>query len=217
MYFNAVNDAVQSFTRTTISYLPNFFGGLIIFAIGLILAQIVRKLLTSIFGFFKLGMLIKRTNLAKEKEVKIWEDILIELISWAVVILFLIPTAEVWGLTRVTVVLNQLLFYLPNVFVAVVVAFIGLIMANLISDLVRQGSRTAGSASSNTLGAIAQYAIIFFTALVVLNQLGIAQDLIRILFTGIVAMIAIAGGLAFGLGGQTVAKEMLEEFRKSVK
>jgi hypothetical protein len=57
----------------------------------------------------------------------------------------------------------------------------------------------------------------FFTILVVLNQLGVAQDLIRILFTGIVALLALAGGLAFGLGGQTAAKEILEEVRNKLK
>ncbi len=49
-----------------------------------------------------------------------------------------------------------------------------------------------------------------------MNQLGVAQDLIRILFTGIVAMLALAGGLAFGLGGKEIAKEILEELKKKL-
>jgi hypothetical protein len=59
--------------------------------------------------------------------------------------------------------------------------------------------------------------VLFFTALVVLNQLGVAQDLIRILFTGIVAMFVLAFGLAFGLGGKDLAKEILEEIKKSLQ
>lgn len=217
MYFDAVGAVVRTFTNTIISYLPNLIGGILILAIGLVLAQILRKVLLSVFGFFKIGKLIMMSNAAREKEVKIWEDILVELISWAVVILFLIPASEVWGLSQVSIVLNQLLFYIPNVFVAVVIGFIGLIVSNLVAELVRHSVRTAGGKSANTLSVLARYAIVFFTVLIVLNQLGIAQDLIRILFTGIIAMLAIAGGLAFGLGGQTVAREILEDFRKSVK
>ena len=99
---------------------------------------------------------------------------------------------------------------------AVVIGFIGLVIANLVHDLVIHTYRGLGSTSVNLLGTVARYAIVFFTALVVLNQLGVAADLIRILFTGIVAMLAIAGGLAFGLGGQDSAKKALDQFLKRV-
>ena len=59
--------------------------------------------------------------------------------------------------------------------------------------------------------------IVFFTILVVLNQLGVAQDIIRILFTGIIGMLALAGGLAFGLGGKDMARDLLSELTKKVK
>jgi hypothetical protein len=216
MLFDAVNPVINTFLRSLITYLPNFFGGLLVFAIGLVLAEILRKILVSLFNFLKLELLIKKTKLANEKEVKIWEEILAELLRWSVVILFLIPAAEVWGLSKVTVVLNQLLFYLPNVLVAVVIGFIGLIFANLVSDLVKHSVKTLGATSANTLAALARFSIVFFTVLIVMHQLGIAQDLIRILFTGIVAMLALAGGLSFGLGGKDIAKEMLEEFRKKL-
>lgn len=217
MYLQPVNDIVSSFMSSLISFIPKLVGGLLILAIGMVLAQIIRRLLGSFFAFFKIGMLVRKGNIGSEKEVKIWEEILIELLSWSVVILFLIPAAEVWGLTGVTKVLNELLFYLPNVFVAVVIGFIGLLVSNLAADVVRHGVQSVGATSAKTLAAVARYAIVFFTTLIVLNQLGIAQDLVRILFTGIVAMLAIAGGLAFGLGGQTAAKEILEELRKSVR
>lgn len=214
--FYTVNDIVQTFLQSFMLYLPNLLGGLLIFVIGLIIAQLMRRLLASIFDFFKFDLLVKKTKLASGQEVNIWKEILVELLGWSVVILFLIPAAEVWGLSRVTEVLKQLLFYLPNVLVAVIIGFIGLIFANLVSDVVRHSVRTVGSTSANTLAALARYSIAFFTVLIVMNQLGIAQDLIRILFTGIVAMIAIAGGLAFGLGGKDLAKNILEEFKKNV-
>lgn len=216
MLFEVVNPVINSFLRSFINYLPSLFGGLLIFAIGLVLAEILRKILISLFNFLKIDLLIKKTKLAGKKEVTIWKEILAEVLRWGVVILFLIPAAEVWGLSKVTEVLNQLLFYLPNVLVAVVIGFVGLIFANLVSDLVKHGVKTIGATSAKTLAALAKFSIVFFTVLIVLNQLGIAQDLIRILFTGIVAMLALAGGLSFGLGGKDIAKEILEEFRKKL-
>ena len=120
-------------------------------------------------------------------------------------------------MSQATIFLNEFLVYLPNVIVAVVIGFVGLLAANLVSDLVRHSVRTIGATSANSLAVFTRGAITFFTVLVVLNQLGVAQDLIRILFTGIIAMLALAGGLAFGLGGQELAKEILEELKNKLK
>ncbi|MFQ5452119.1 MAG: hypothetical protein ACE5DQ_01000 [Candidatus Paceibacterota bacterium] len=215
--FNTVETIIVSSISGLVAFIPNLIGGLILIAIGLILAQIVRHLLYSLFSFFRLGELLKRAKMGTQREVRIWEEIVTEIIRWAIIILFLIPAAEVWGLSRITNVLDRFLFYLPNVLIAVVIGFIGLVFANLASDLVRHSVKTVGAKSANTLAALARYAIVFFTVLVVLNQLGVAQDLVRILFTGIVAMVAIAGGLAFGLGGQDLASDILKELKRSVK
>jgi len=214
--FKIVNDIISNFFLNLIYFLPNFIGGLIIFAIGLVLSQIVKRSLYSLFSVFKLETLAKAARLGTVKQIQVWKEILIELVSWSVVILFLIPAAEVWGLSKVTVVLNQLILYLPNVFIAVIIGFIGLLMAHLFSDLVRHSLVGAGLKVAGSMAEMTRYSIVFFTVLIVLSQLGIAQDLIKILFTGIVAMVAIAGGLAFGLGGKEIAKELLDELKKNL-
>lgn len=204
------------------SYLPQFLGGLVVLLIGLAVAAILREIVLRVLRFValerwleKVGQFLTRPG-RRPREALLWSDLLAELVRWAVVILFLIPAAEAWGLPRVTEVLNQVLFYLPNVFVATVVGFVGLAVANLTHDVVRNASRGLGSESTNLLANVARYALVFFTALVVLNQLGVASDLVRILFTGVVAMLALAGGLAFGLGGQSTARKALDEFLRRV-
>lgn len=212
-----VNDFISGFLVRLLDYLPRFFGGLLILLIGLVLASILKRILISLFSFFKLSSLLQKTRLMNKSEVTVWEEVLAEILRWTVVILFLIPTLEVWGLSRATGVINQFLFYLPNVIVAVVIAFVGLLVANLVSEVVRHSFTSMGSTSASTLSVFSKWTIVFFTILVVLNQLGVAQDLIRILLTGIVAMLALAGGLAFGLGGRDLAKDILEELRKKLK
>jgi len=70
--------------------------------------------------------------------------------------------------------------------------------------------------TARTIAVVGRYSVLVFAVLIVLNQLGIASDLIRILFSGIVAMVALAGGLAFGLGGREVAREILEKLSKKL-
>lgn len=205
-------------------YLPQFIAGLILLLVGLSVATLLKEAVIRFLAFLKvdewLGSVSSWFNKLRSEKVvkgKVWIGLLSELVRWTVVILFLVPAAEAWGLTRVTDLLNQFLFYVPNVFVAVVIGFIGLVVARLVSEVVRNASKGLGGTSSNLLSTTARYALFFFTALVVLNQLGVAADLVRILFTGIVAMIAVAGGIAFGLGGQEAAKKLISEMQKKIE
>lgn len=206
------------------SYLPQFLAGLVLLLIGLAAAAVLKELVIRFLTFLKveewLGNVTAWFNQVKsEREIRgrVWPKLLAELVRWTVVILFLVPAAEVWGLPRVTEILNSFLLYVPNVFVAIVIAFVGIVIANLVSQIVHNASKSLGGTSSNLLSTTARYALFFFTVLIVLNQLGVASDLVRILFTGIVAMIAIAGGLAFGLGGQETAKRVLSELQKRLE
>ncbi len=220
-----IADVVLNAFSRLVGYLPQFLGGLIVLLVGLLVATLLRSGVAKFFELLRVDQWFSNVSrwfaqddkALKEAGRKLWPDLLAELVRWTVVILFLIPAAEAWGLPRITEVLNQFLLYIPNVFVAVVVGFVGFGVAGLVHDIVRHASRNLGSNSANLLATVARYALVFFTALVALNQLGVASDLIRILFTGIVAMLAIAGGLAFGLGGQVAAKDAIAGLRKRVE
>lgn len=108
------------------------------------------------------------------------------------------------------------MLYLPNVFIAVLLLLVGFVISRLVFDLVHASLRGVSKNTSNTVANVGRWAVIVFVFLVVLNQLGIASDLIRILFGGLVAMVALAGGLAFGLGGRDSAKEIIEQVRKKL-
>lgn len=212
-----LNSVLTRFWVRFVNFLPDFFGGLLLLIVGFIIAGILRKLIITLFTFLRVDSLLPKAKLLGRGEVKLWEEIIAEIVKWTVVILFLIPTLEIWSLSRATTVLNQFLFYIPNVIVAVIVIFVGVVVANLVADLVKHSITTARAASASTIAVAAKSTVLFFTALIALNQLGVAQDLIRILFTGIVAMLAIAGGLAFGLGGKDLAKEILDQLKKKIE
>lgn len=215
--FIIINDVLTNFWVKFVNFLPSFFGGLLILVVGFIIADVLKRVLLTIFAFFKFERFFQKAKVMEKFEVRLWEEILAEILRWTIVIVFLVPTLEVWGLQQATVVLNQVLLFLPNVIISVVIAFVGIVSANLAADLVRHSVRTTGATSANALSVFTRGAIIFFTVLLVLNQLGVAPQLISILFTGIVGSLALAGGLAFGMGGRDIAKDLLEELRRKIK
>ena len=214
--FELINSILSKFWLRLINFLPDLFAGLLILILGFVFAGILRKLIITVLNFLKIDSLLPKAKLLEKREVKLWEEIIAETVKWTIVILFLIPTLEIWGLSRATSVINQFLFYLPNVIIAAIVAFLGIVISNLVADLVKHSITTLRATSAASIAVAAKSTVLFFTALIVLNQLGVAQDLIKILFTGIVAMLALAGGLAFGLGGKDAAKEIIDQLKKKI-
>ncbi|MBI2074744.1 MAG: hypothetical protein HYT83_02800 [Candidatus Levybacteria bacterium] len=200
-----------------VSFVPKFLAGALILVIGIIIASIFKQLIFELFKAIKFEAFLKRYGVPEAREEFSWSNILAEIVRWFIIIIFLIPTADVWGLPQIVTVLNTFLFYLPNVFVAAIIALVGFVFAKLAHDIILASTQSVSPETAQAIASVARWAINVFVILAVLNQLGVASDLIRILFTGFVAMLAIAGGIAFGLGGQNSARDFLESIRKRLK
>lgn len=200
-----------------IAFVPKFILGLVVILIGIIVASLLKQVVVELSKALKIETFLKKYGVPEAKDEFTWTSILGEIVRWFVIILFLLPTADIWGLPRVDTILNQVLLYLPNVFVAVVIAMVGFVLARIAHDVVLASVKGVSPETARTVASITRWAIGIFVILAVLNQLGVAADLIKILFTGFVAMLAIAGGIAFGLGGQKSAQEVIEDIRGKLK
>lgn len=186
-------------------------GGLIILALGLVLGAIVYRAILGLLKTTRFERFLEKYGITKieGKEVE-WSEILAELARWALIIVFLIPALQAWKLDAVNTVLTRVLLYIPNVILAVILAIIGMVFAKLAYRVTYSSARSLGRDIAHSVGLVAQWSLTIFVAFLVLHQLGVAPELLRILFAGFVVMLALAGGLAFGLGGQGVAKGLLE-------
>lgn len=212
VFGNTLNSAFL----TIVNFVPRFISGLIVLILGLIIASFLKQILLEIFKIIKLENLLKKYGVPESTDGLTWSAILAELAKWFVIILFLVPTVDAWGLSRFVEVLNNLLLYLPNVFVGVLLLLVGFVIARLVYNLLLASIHGVSKDMAKTFANVGRWSVMVFVILIVLNQLGIASDLIRILFAGFVAMLALAGGLAFGLGGRDTAKELLEKLKNKV-
>ncbi len=206
----------KSLERVAI-FLPNFFAGGLILIAGVLLSEIARRLFILFVKFLKIKYLLIKKRLMNESELEIWQTALAELIRWEIILFFLIPTVEAWGLSRITSVFNRMLVYLSNIFLSVVVIIIGIILINFLTNRIKKRAKSFNKKTLNILLSAIKVVIIFLVSIIVLDQLGVAQDFIKILFTGIVAMFSLAGGIAFGLGGKDVAKKIITKIYKRLK
>lgn len=209
--------SINSGLVAIVAFVPKFILGLIILLVGIIIASILKQVVLELFKALKIEAFLKKYGVPEAKDEFSWSGILAEIVRWFVIIVFLLPTADIWGLPRVDVVLSQVLLYLPNVFVAVIIILVGFVVARLAHDVILASTKGLSTETARTVASISRWAITIFVILAALSQLGVASDLIRILFTGFVAMLAIAGGIAFGLGGQTSAKDIVEGIRNKLR
>lgn len=207
----SVSSVVISALATFIAFIPSLIGGFIVLAIGLVLGAIVYRAVVGILKAIQVEKFLEKYGIVKVegKEIQ-WTEILAEIMRFTIIIIFLIPAFQAWGLDSVNAVLSRVILYIPNVIVAVVLAIVGMVLAKLAYGVAYSTSRSLGRDNAHTVGLVAQWSLTVFVGFLVLHQLGVAQELLRILFAGVVVMVALAGGLAFGLGGQHVAKSLLE-------
>jgi Conserved TM helix len=177
--------------------------------VGLIIAALVSRALTFLLRKVGFDRLSDRIGLTRfEQRMGVHMDaagILGRVVYWFILLIFLVPAADALGLTAVSNILNTLVTFLPNVFVAILVLFLGTLAATVVADLVRGATASANIGNPNIFAGIARWAIIGFAALVALEQLQISPSLLNELFGAIVAAVAIA----FGLGGQDAARRWL--------
>ena len=206
-----VSSVVLNAVADFVNFLPSFVGGLIVLIIGLVIAAVVYRVVVGVLKATQIEKYLAKYGVTRVDGHEVeWSEILAEIARWSIIVVFLIPTFSAWGLEAVNTVLNRVVLYIPNVIVAVVLGIVGLVVAKLAFRVSYGAARSLGTHLAHTVAFAAQWAITIFVGFLVLHQLGVAQELLRILFAGLVAMIAIAGGLAFGLGGQGVAKSLLE-------
>ena len=156
----------------------------------------------------------KEKKAEKPKKVR-YDKITAKAFSYYVFLLFFRWAVVVIGITEVEKFMQDLLAYLPNLFVWVVIWFFWVRFANSVHDIIYQALELTKDKTSKIIAMGAKVIIMFFTLMIMLNYIQIVDEfIINALFLGFITTLTISLGLSFGLGGKDIAKEILESFRK---
>jgi hypothetical protein len=215
------SDSLLNLWYGFMNFVPSLLGALIIFIIGWIVGSIVGKAITQLLSAVKLDKLFESAgaeDLMSRAGLKLNASGFIGgIVKWFVIVVFLMASLQIIGLTQVNAFLSEaVLFYLPKVIIAAFVLIIATVIADATRKLVQASAKAANISSANMLGSIARYAILVFAITIALSELGIATYFMQVLFMGLIVMLAIAGGLAFGLGGKEAAARAIENISKDM-
>jgi len=214
--------ALQNLWVSFAQFVPGFLFAIIVFILGWVVGSIIGKAVAQVIGALKVDKALESAGVGSVMEkagLKLNVGGFIgAVVKWFIIIVFLVASLDILHLSAVTEFLRMdVLGYLPHVIIAALVLVIAAVLADIVSKVVTASAMAAGLRSANFFGSLAHYAIWIFGFIFALDQLGIAQPYMQTLFAGLVAMLALAGGLAFGLGGKDAASRTIEKLKEHVK
>jgi len=221
-YQATVVQALGDLYAKTLSFLPNLLAALIVLIVGWLIAIFLSKAVIKILEAIKVDHLANQLGLDRLSE-RTGKHLSIAklggwLIKWFFFLGSLVAAADILGLTEVSTFLYEdVLGYAGHVVVAMAVLLLGLLAANFFAGIVESAVKAGGLAKASTLASLTRWSIMVFTVIAALSQLQIATVFLQDLFRALIAMLAIAGGIAFGLGGRDSAKKVLDSVEENLK
>jgi hypothetical protein len=221
---NSVQVLQQSFYNLlwgVATFIPDFLFAVIIFLIGWFIGVLLGRLVSEAIKAIQIDHALKMAgvdDVVHRAGYTLNSGAFIgALVKWFVIIVFLMASLQILGLSIVSYFLQQIIVqFLPQVIVAVLILLVAAVVAEVAQGVVAGAARAAGIRSAGFAGTAAKWAIWTFAVIAALSQVGIATAYFQTLFTGLVVALSLAFGLAFGLGGQEAAARFIERTREGM-
>jgi len=213
--------ALQNMWRGFINFLPQLIAALIVFVVGWFISVWIGKLVAEILKKIRFDKIFEKNKWQEALEKADFKMKISEfiggIVKWILVIVFLLATVQILGLGAFAGFLGKIVAWLPNLVVATAIFIVAVIVADFSEKLTKAVVGRMGVGYSRFVGALVKWSIWIFAILAMLIQIGIARQIVQTLVQGFVALLVISSGIAFGLGGKDVAKDVLENMRTKIK
>ena len=211
----AGSEALSNF----LGFLPQLVGAILVLVIGWIIAGLLAGLIEGVLkrvGFERAAESTGISGFVRQSGSD-WtvSKVVAEIVKWFIRLIAIQAAASILGMDQISEIINSILLWLPNLVVALAIIVIGALLARFVAGIVRGATSEMGFGNPDLIANIARYAILGFAVIAAVDQLGIAETVVNTLFTMIVAAVALAFALAFGLGGQQTAARITEGWYQS--
>ncbi len=221
MFQNWSNITLYSLQRIWegfLSFIPDLIAAIVVFIAGWFVAIVIGRLVTEILKKLKFNQAVEKgswdESLAKANIKVDASEFIGAIIKWILVIVFLQVAVGILGWNEFAGILGNVIAYLPNVIIAVLIFAVTVIIADIVEKVVRVSAERVKVGYGQMISAIVKWAIWLFAIMIILDQLNIGGILPQAIIFGIIGFLALAGGLAFGLGGRDAAAELIKDLKQ---
>ncbi|MBB5181193.1 hypothetical protein HNQ44_002658 [Planomicrobium koreense] len=204
----SISQPITSMLNQVLNMIPNIFVAIILIIVGVMIAKFIGDLLTSLLKGTGIDNVSNYLNTSSNPNVPTFDlaKIIGKTVQVLIIIFFTVEALNVLQLDVLNNIGSAIISYLPLVLSALIILGIGIVGANLLGNYITKSS------GNRMTGGIVKYAIIIMAVFMTLDQLNFATNIVNLAFLFIVAGLAVAFAIAFGIGGRDMAKRQLEKF-----
>ena len=212
--------SLQDIWIKIVSFSPRLLAAFFILILGLFVSVAMGRFAKKLFTYTRIDKMNEKFGVKKEMESLgmrfTFSDLIGGVVKWFFIIVTFITVVDILHIPQLSRFLDDVALYWPNIIVAIVILAIGLIAGRLVHDISEKSLKASlvPDTSVKVMTGIIKWSIFIFALMAALVQLGVASTLIQILFTGVVIMLALAGGLAFGMAGRGKAAKIIDKIEQ---
>ena len=203
------------------TFIPTFTIALSILIVGYLCAKVIAKFLVSFsrtIGIDKLCTTLGLTKVLRKGGIKQKPSSLVGCLAyWTLMVMVLITTVKVFGLTMVTVLLDKVLGYIPSIFTGVFVLIVGMLLAKFVSILVYIAAKNTDMPIPEVLSRLSKWAIVVYVSIIYLTEVGFVALFSGASYSIFITGIVFAFALSFGLAGKDIAAKYLNVLKREEK
>ncbi|MBK6545536.1 MAG: hypothetical protein IPO78_03435 [Saprospiraceae bacterium] len=214
--WSEIQNAFEGYFQSTTSSIPSIVNALIILIIGWTLAKVIQWIVFKLSHALGIDRLAQKSGvhrfLEKRGIKKGFSGLTSSIFFWMIILIVMVKFFNLLGLDIVSDLLNQFVFFIPNVLIACVLIILGFYLAEFVSSLVVGSLEESSFENPELIGKLIFYCIGFFTIAIALTQIGIGEAIITNVVSIFFGSIGLAFALAFGLGGKDWAAKILSKY-----
>ncbi|WP_144551589.1 mechanosensitive ion channel [Bacillus sp. X1(2014)] len=211
-----ISDPAISMLHHVLSLIPNIAVAVILILAGLWLGKWVEKVVSQMLWRLRFNNIFHHMGIGSlnpEQSKYNLSQIVGMIAKIVIVLLFTVEALQIVHLEFLVTLATGVIAYLPMILAALVILGIGLYLGHLVERILQNVLK---SSYSRTLAAVGKYAIFAITVFMALDQLEVAHSIVNAAFILVLGGVALAFGLAFGLGGREFASKYLDKLDNKI-
>lgn len=204
---------LQTFSQMLAQFLPRLLAMIIIIVIGWVVAWLVKVIMPRVLNLVRFNSLFVRagvTQVLNKAALPTPSDMLARLVFWCIWITFILLGLEALEIPSLQAEISSLFLILPQIFVALVILVLGIVIANFVSRATLLTAVNANSPSPRLISTLVRFVIIALAVTMALERIGLGHGVVLVAFSTFFGAIMFGLALAFGLGGRDLARKLLE-------
>jgi hypothetical protein len=203
-----------TFWTMVMEFLPRLFAMTIIISVGAVIAWIAKVILRRILHWVRFNSLFESsgfTQMVPKTALPSPAELLARLVFWVVWVSFMLFGVSALGVMALQQEITMFFLLIPQIFVALIILFVGMLIANFAARATLLAAVNANSPSPRLLSGLVRFIIVILVVTMALERIGLGHGVVLVAFAIFFGAVMLGLALAFGLGGRDVARRILEK------